>query len=177
ISRALPRTPTARASRCSRSCRCAPGTSSSRCRKPLRRRSCRRDPPRCRARASRRQRLLSSSWGGDMFIQRLEAEKQVLAYNTLCQVLYPWEGVVTPPFGAAWAIVKPGESTKHHGHQEGETFFFVKGQGVMRIGDETHEIRPGDVCFQPPFNKHILTNTSESEDLLFLTIWWQDLKL
>lgn len=112
-----------------------------------------------------------------MFIQRLEAEKQVLAYNTHCQVLYPWEGVVTPPFGAAWAIVKPGESTKHHGHQEGETFFFVKGQGVMRIGDETHEIRPGDVCFQPPFNKHILTNTSETEDLLFLTVWWEDLKL
>ncbi|MEA2694470.1 MAG: methionyl-tRNA synthetase [Acidobacteriota bacterium] len=112
-----------------------------------------------------------------MFIQRLDPEKQVDAYNTQCQVLYPWEGVVTPPFGAAWATVKPGESTKHHGHQEGETFFFVRGQGTMRIADETHEVRPGDVCFQPPFNQHILTNTSETEELLFLTVWWEDLKL
>jgi len=112
-----------------------------------------------------------------MFIQRLDPEKQVDAYNTMCQVLYPWEGVVTPPFGAAWAIVRPGESTKHHGHQEGETFFFVKGQGSMRIGDDVHEIKPGDVCFQPPFNKHILTNTSETEELLFLTVWWEDLNL
>jgi methionyl-tRNA synthetase len=112
-----------------------------------------------------------------MFIQRLDPEKQVDAYNTMCQVLYPWEGVVTPPFGAAWAIVRPGESTKHHGHQEGETFFFVKGQGSMRIGDDVHEVKTGDVCFQPPFNKHILTNTSETEDLLFLTIWWEDLGL
>ena len=112
-----------------------------------------------------------------MFIQRLDPEKQVDAYNTQCQVLYPWEGVVTPPFGAAWAIVRPGESTKHHGHQEGETFFFVKGQGSMRIGDDVHEVKTGDVCFQPPFNKHILTNTSETEELLFLTIWWEDLGL
>ncbi len=112
-----------------------------------------------------------------MFIQRLDPEKQVSAYNTLSQFLYPWEGVVTPPFGAAWATVKPGESTKHHGHQECETFFFAKGQGSMRIGDDVHEVKPGDVCFQPPFNKHILTNTSETEDLIFLTIWWEDLEL
>jgi methionyl-tRNA synthetase len=112
-----------------------------------------------------------------MFIQRLDPEKQVSAYNIQCQVLYPWEGVVTPPFGAAWAIVKPGESTKHHGHQEGETFFFVQGRGTMRIGDDIQEVKPGDVCFQPPFNPHVLTNTSESEDLLFLTVWWEDLEL
>jgi methionyl-tRNA synthetase len=112
-----------------------------------------------------------------MFIQRLDPEKQVDAYNIKCQVLYPWEGVVNTPFGAAWAIVKPGGSTKHHGHQEGETFFFAQGHGVMRIGDDTHEVKAGDVCFQPPFTQHILTNTSETEDLLFLTVYWEDLKL
>ena len=43
-------------------------------------------------------------------------------------MLYPWKDVVEPPFGAAWAVVPPGGSTKHHAHQEGETFFIMRGR-------------------------------------------------
>ncbi len=112
-----------------------------------------------------------------MHIQRLDPEKLFEAYGIQVQMLYPWKDVVEPPFGAAWAVVPPGGSTKHHAHQEGETFFFVRGQGVMRIGDEAVEVGPGSVCFQTPFDHHILTNTSETEELVFLTVWWEDLRL
>jgi methionyl-tRNA synthetase len=111
-----------------------------------------------------------------MHIQRLDPAKLFEAYGIQVQMLYPWEGVVEPPFGAAWAVVPPGGSTKHHAHQEGETFIFAKGRGVMRIGDESTEVQAGDVVFQRPFQQHTLENTSD-EDLLFLTVWWEDLRL
>lgn len=111
-----------------------------------------------------------------MNIQRLDSEKLFEAYGIQVQLLYPWEGVVETPFGAAWAVVPPGGSTKHHAHQEGETFFFAKGHGIMRIGDDSTEVKAGDVVFQQPFQQHTLENTSD-EDLLFLTVWWEDLRL
>ena len=112
-----------------------------------------------------------------MHIQRLDPDKLFEAYGIQVQMLYPWPGVVEPPFGAAWAVVAPGGQSKHHAHQEGETFIFAKGQGVMRVGDDSHEVKGGDVVFQPPFHQHTLVNTSETEDLLFLTVWWEDLAL
>ena len=109
-----------------------------------------------------------------MFIQRLDPAKLESEYGIGVQGLYPWEGVVNTPFGSAWAVVPPLGSTKHHTHQEGETFFVARGRGVIRVADDTTEIGSGDVIFLPPFDHHTLTNTSETEDLLFLTVWWED---
>lgn len=109
-----------------------------------------------------------------MYVQHLDPEKALRAYNVDLQVLYPWEGVVEPPFGAAWAIVAPGESTKLHQHQEGETFFIARGEGVMKVGGESARVTAGSVVFQRPFEQHVLTNTSDSEELMFLSVWWED---
>ena len=109
-----------------------------------------------------------------MWIRKLDPEALVNAYNVDLQLLYPWEGVVTPPFGAAWAILAPGESTKPHAHQECETFFIARGRGVMSIGDDRRPVEAGDVTFHPPFDNHTLTNASDDEDLLFLTVYWED---
>lgn len=109
-----------------------------------------------------------------MPIRKLDPSSFVHAYNVDLQVLYPWDGVVEPPFGAAWAVLAPGESTKPHAHQECETFFIARGNGVMSIGSERVPVEAGDVTFHQPFDDHRLTNTSESEDLLFLTVYWED---
>jgi len=110
-------------------------------------------------------------------IQRLDSAKLQAAYGIRVQSLYPWQGVVEPPFGAAWAVIAPGEQTKHHAHQDAETFFIAKGRGIMRIGDEVYDVREGDVVYQPPFQVHTLENTGETGELLFLTVWWEDFKL
>lgn len=107
-------------------------------------------------------------------VQHLDPEKFLQAYGVDLQVLYPWEGVVEPPFGAAWAILAPGRSTKSHQHQEGETFFVARGEGEMEVDGETVPVGAGSVVFQDPFHEHTLTNTSETEDLMFLTVWWED---
>ncbi len=109
-----------------------------------------------------------------MWIRKLDPEAFVNAYNVDLQLLYPWEGVVSPPFGAAWAILAPGESTKPHAHQECETFFIARGRGTMAIGEESSPVAAGDVTFHPPFDNHTLTNTASDEELLFLTVFWED---
>lgn len=107
-------------------------------------------------------------------VRKLDPETFVNAYNVDLQPLYPWDGVVEPPFGAAWAVLAPGESTKPHAHQELETFFIAQGRGEFSIGDsERVEVEPGTVTFHEPFHNHTLTNTSD-EPLLFLTVYWED---
>lgn len=112
-----------------------------------------------------------------MHFQRLDPALLEEAYGIQVQLLYPWKDVVEPPFGAAWAVVPPGGATKHHSHQEGETFIFTRGRGRMRIGDDVREVAAGDVVFQPPFESHVLENPSAEEELVFLTFWWEDLDL
>lgn len=109
-----------------------------------------------------------------MPVRKLDPDSFVHAYNVDLQPLYPWDGVAEPPFGAAWAVLAPGESTKPHAHQECESFFVARGQGVLVVGDERSEVGAGDVSFHTPFDNHVLTNTSDTEDLLFLTVYWED---
>jgi methionyl-tRNA synthetase len=107
-------------------------------------------------------------------VRKLDPATFVNAYNVDLQPLYPWDGVVEPPFGAAWAVLAPGESTKPHAHQELETFFIAQGRGEFAIGDaERVTVEPGTVTFHEPFHNHTLTNTSD-EPLLFLTVYWED---
>jgi methionyl-tRNA synthetase len=112
-----------------------------------------------------------------MLIQRLDPAKFVDGYDIKCQPVYPWPGVVEPPFGAVFAVVEPGRSTKHHNHQEGETFFIVRGQGRMRVGDEVADLQTGDVVFQRPFQAHTIENSSPTEDLVFVSVYWEDTNL
>ncbi len=108
-----------------------------------------------------------------MLIRKLDPSSFVHEYNVDLQLLYPWDGVIAPPFGAAWAVLAPGESTKPHAHQECETFFIARGAGEMSIGEERIRVEAGDVTFHRPFDNHTLTNTAPDE-LLFLTVWWED---
>jgi len=112
-----------------------------------------------------------------MFLKRMDPAHFEEAYGILVQEVYPWAEAAATPFGAVWAIVEPGKRTKHHNHQEGETFFVASGRGRYRVGDEVVEVRAGDVVFQPPFNSHVIENTSESENLVFLSVYWEDLNL
>ena len=109
-----------------------------------------------------------------MYIRKIDPEKFVNAYNVDLQLLYPWEGVVEPPFGAVWAVLAPGETTKPHAHQECETFVILKGQGLMSVGEERKPVGPGDTTFHRPFDNHVLTNTSGTEGLVFLSLYWEE---
>ncbi|MCR8842146.1 cupin domain-containing protein [Paenibacillus sp. SC116] len=109
-----------------------------------------------------------------MYIQALKKECITEEYGVQMRRVYqvntePFH----PPFGSAWAIVKPGETSAPHVHHEHETFYITAGAGTMIIGEEEQKVQTGDVIYIPPHEQHALRNDSENEDLIFITTWWE----
>jgi uncharacterized cupin superfamily protein len=71
-------------------------------------------------------------------------------------------------------VVPPGKSAfPFHSHRVNEEMVFVlEGTGTVRIGEDTHAIRPGDVIALPPGGKesaHEIVNTGP-DDLRYLAV-------
>jgi mannose-6-phosphate isomerase-like protein (cupin superfamily) len=109
-----------------------------------------------------------------MLIRSVDPGRLVDAYDVKEQMFYPCPEVAATPFGTGWLVVEPGRRTKPHNHHEHETFFILRGRGMMTAGGDSREVGPGDVVYLPPFGDHILENVSPCEDLHFLSIWWED---
>lgn len=66
----------------------------------------------------------------------------------------------------------PGKSAyPYHYHLKNEeTFFVLKGEGLLRTREGERAVRPGDLLFFPAGEEgaHKLTNTSDSEILVYL---------
>ncbi|HUT12117.1 MAG TPA: cupin domain-containing protein [Thermoguttaceae bacterium] len=60
-----------------------------------------------------------------------------------------------------------GRTVPHHHVETEEIYYVLSGQGVMRVGDQTREVGPGDAIAIPPGASHQITNTG-SEVLRFL---------
>lgn len=110
-----------------------------------------------------------------MLIRKFQLDQFKPCGDSRLQELFPWEDVIDTPFGAGWMYLEPGQASHRHQHHELETFIVVAGKGEMRVDEEGVEVGPGDVVYMPPFHKHVLHNTSESEDLLFFWLYWEDM--
>ena len=88
-------------------------------------------------------------------------------------------GFIGPRIGAQKlgyniTAVAPGKSAfpLHNHHVNEEMFFVLQGSGEVRIGEETHSIRTGDVVACPPGGPekaHKITNTG-TEELRYLAV-------
>lgn len=78
-----------------------------------------------------------------------------------------------PYEGGAWVVVDPGVTMTEHINpdRESEIFFFFEGDGLMRVGDDTHRVGSGDVVLIPPDQPHSLTNDGD-RPLRSLALWW-----
>jgi mannose-6-phosphate isomerase-like protein (cupin superfamily) len=92
-------------------------------------------------------------------------------YNAYAGRFFPMEGVDPPDWSGAWVAVAPGETSTRHSHPETEMFFFVRGTGVLRLGDEEHHVSPGDTVYISPGVEHEMTNKGPDR-LVFLDVWW-----
>ncbi|MEM8960984.1 MAG: class I tRNA ligase family protein [Acidobacteriota bacterium] len=122
--------------------------------------------------------VLNLHWEGDspatdgMWVQKLDPSTYLRAYNADLQVVFPTDDI-SPPFGALWSVIRPGEISKSHAHQECEAFIIVGGKGHMLLGGEEYMVESGDVTFHRPFDEHELTNVSDSEDLFLIDVYWE----
>ena len=68
----------------------------------------------------------------------------------------------------AEARLPVGQSTTpHFHHRTEEIYYIISGIGVMRIGEESSPVGPGDAIAIPPGLVHQITNTGE-QTLVFL---------
>lgn len=107
-----------------------------------------------------------------MQIQRASAAESKYEYGCDLRRLYPWRDVADPLWGGAIAVVRPGEATDPHSHDEEETFLVLGGQGEISIDGENAVLNRGDVVYLPRFSRHTIRNVSATEPLEFLTIFW-----
>ena len=76
--------------------------------------------------------------------------------------------------GYSYDVVPPGKrACPFHSHRgEEEMFFIVRGEGLLRYGNETRKIRAGDVICCPtggPETAHQIVNDSDA-DLAYLSV-------
>lgn len=100
--------------------------------------------------------------------EQLDSEPHSVRFKDL----YPWEAIADTPFGLSLAIVEHGGRTMLHGHDPAETFVICRGTGTMRIDDVITEVGPGDVVYLKPGCTHDLTNSSATEELWFVSVFW-----
>ena len=60
-----------------------------------------------------------------------------------------------------------GRTTPHHHEKTEEVYYIVAGRALMRVGQETATVGPGDAIAIPPGASHQITNTGD-ELLRFL---------
>ncbi|MBI1862049.1 MAG: class I tRNA ligase family protein, partial [Deltaproteobacteria bacterium] len=107
-----------------------------------------------------------------MRIQKIDPSKLSQAYNILCQGVYPVEGATHFPFGTTYCEVEPLGFSLRHAHHDNETFLILAGTGVMEIAGEKAIVAPGSVILIPPHSSHRLDNTSDTDRLKFISIYW-----
>ena len=107
-----------------------------------------------------------------MYVKTRAGDSQIRKNGCDIRELYPWEGVVKPPWNSTLCTIRPTESSTPHSHATDETFIFTSGSGRVEVGGEPRPVVEGDVIYVPHHISHIVVNTSESDPLTFVSIYW-----
>jgi mannose-6-phosphate isomerase-like protein (cupin superfamily) len=76
------------------------------------------------------------------------------------------------PFGSMWCAIRPGASSHSDAHDEAEMIVIVGGSGTVQAGGQSASVAQGDVVHVPPRNRHVIANTSATDMLRVLSIYW-----
>jgi mannose-6-phosphate isomerase len=67
-------------------------------------------------------------------------------------------------------VIKSGEAPSYQYHfKRSEVWVVVEGSGELKLNDELHDVKPGDVLKIPIKAKHQMKNTSDV-DLVFIEV-------
>jgi len=90
----------------------------------------------------------------------------------ISRMLIDSESVGSKKIGLNHGTLKPGKSGPWHKHPcpYEEVYYILRGQGLLTIDDETHQVGPGTVAYIPCEEYHKPENTGDT-DLEFLTVW------
>lgn len=72
-----------------------------------------------------------------------------------------------------YTVIYPTGTTTGHAHDEEEVYFVISGEGIMQVGDDKFEIKPGDALYVPPG----LFHTTYQRGNVPLTVVWVTAKV
>src|SRR5262245_33655746 len=98
----------------------------------------------------------------------LESEPHGVLYKDI----YPWAEIDDTPFGSSIGVIQIGGRTMLHSHDPAETFIICRGVGTISIEQQTQAVSAGDVIYLPPGSVHDLRNDSPSDELVFVSVFW-----
>ncbi|MCR4401522.1 MAG: dimethylsulfonioproprionate lyase family protein [Firmicutes bacterium] len=67
-----------------------------------------------------------------------------------------------------YTVIYPTGTTTGHTHDDEEVYFVISGEGIMQVGDEKFDIKPGDALYVPPG----LFHTTYQKGNIPLTVVW-----
>ncbi len=78
-------------------------------------------------------------------------------------------------FGVNALVMPPGFPGFHHWHDTQDELYFVhRGRARVEIGDEVHELGEGGLLYVEATTRRIVSNASDSEDLVLLVVGGKD---
>jgi quercetin dioxygenase-like cupin family protein len=63
-----------------------------------------------------------------------------------------------PGLSAGVAVLEAGGWVGRHRHEPAETYYVLEGRGVLTVGQQDHQLRPGSVAYIPGNREHALRN-------------------
>lgn len=76
------------------------------------------------------------------------------------------------PFGAMWYVVPPSSASRRDCHPEAEVAVVVRGDGEFEAGGRRLPATPGAAVVFPSEEPHVIHNTSATEPLVVLSVYW-----
>jgi mannose-6-phosphate isomerase-like protein (cupin superfamily) len=106
-----------------------------------------------------------------MFIRNLKDCAEFIAGDNsiLREILHPDKADLKLRYSLAYAIVRPGRTTKPHRLKTSEVYYIMEGEGVVHIGGEAAAVLPGSTVYIPPKTTQFIRNSGKT-DLVFLCI-------
>lgn len=108
-----------------------------------------------------------------MQIRTLDKSKMVPAHEGTIFAQAGFGGSeIKAPFGTAWGYLKPGMQQKPESVEISKLYLILEGQAEMTIGDETSQLKKGDLLYIPAGSFHTIKNPGP-DDLITFAIWWK----
>lgn len=85
------------------------------------------------------------------------------------ELIHPARDGASPGLSLAQAEVAPGRATRAHCLDRLEIYYILSGQGLMRVGDESAAVGPGQAVYIPAGERQFIENIGPAP-LIFLCI-------
>jgi mannose-6-phosphate isomerase-like protein (cupin superfamily) len=72
-------------------------------------------------------------------------------------------------FSLAQFTIKQGKRSLRHKMKSSEIYYILEGEGILRIKDESFDVKKDDSVYVPPMSEQFIENTGKS-DLRFLCV-------